>query len=326
MAHVFYIVKDLYRMDKKRYVIKRLALSVPVLFFITIVAFFTIRLIPGDPAAAILGDKATPSAIAAFRTKYGLDQNIFVQYIDYLKAIMHLDFGISLKYRIPVSEIIGGRFFVTILLTCLSMIFTMLISFSISYKSAMHKGERFDHAVQIITQIGLSIPAFFIGMLLLLIFGVQLHWFPTSGWGFTAGQHLQSLVLPAFTQAIAITAIVTRNLRGSIIEIRNSDYVQFAESQGLDEKTIKNNYIIRNAIIPTITILSMQFVSLVGGSVVIESVFTLPGLGSLLVDSIFARDYAVVQTAILLYGVFALLIFLITDIVYMFVDPRIKLD
>ena len=313
-------------MNKTNYIIKRLLYSIPVLFLITLVAFFVIRLIPGDPALTILGDKATQESIDAFRTKYGLDQNIVVQYFAYLKSLVRLDFGMSLKYRVPVSELLGTRLTVTVLLTLLSVVMAALISFPLAYASGMNKGKTADRVIQTLMQIGLSIPAFWLGTLLLLLFGVELRWFPTSGWGETWSQHFRSLFLPALTQAIAVTAIVVRNLRGSIIDIKDSEFIDFAVSQGIDPASIRNKYILRNSVLPAVTILSMQFVSLIGGSIVIEQVFTLPGLGSLLISAIFARDYAVVQSVILIYGLIALAVFIITDILYAVIDPRVSFD
>ncbi len=313
-------------MTKTNYILKRLLQSIPVLFFITIVAFFAIRLVPGDPALAILGDKATPDAIEAFHVKYGLDQNIFVQYWDYLKSLFMLDFGVSLKYNVAVKDLLGSRIVVTVLLTVVSMIFAVVISFPLSYIAGTRKGKLSDRLISLGAQIGLSVPAFWLSLLFLILFGVQLHWFPTAGWGETWAQHFRSLILPGLTQAIAVSAIVIRNLRSSIIDVKDSEFVSFARSKGIAENRIRSSYMIRNSLLPSVTILSMQFVSLIGGSVVIESVYTLPGIGALLIDSIFSRDYAVIQTTILFYGIEVLLVFLITDILYTLIDPRVKLE
>ena len=232
----------------------------------------------------------------------------------------------SLKYRTPVAELIGTRLTVTILLTFLSVVLAGVISFPLSYISGMNKDKPVDRGIQTVMQIGLSVPAFWLGTLLLLLFGVELRWFPTSGWGDTWPQHFRSLFLPALTQAIAVTAIVVRNLRGSIIDIKDSEFVDFALSQGIDPRSIRTKYIMKNSMLPAVTLLSMQFVSLIGGSIVIEQVFTLPGLGTLLINAIFARDYAVVQSVILIYGIIALLVFIITDILYAVLDPRVTFD
>lgn len=313
-------------MNTSNYIARRLLYSIPVLFLITLVAFFVIRLVPGDPALTVLGDKATESAVEAFRQKYGLDRNIFVQYLAYLRSLITLDLGTSLKYRVPVADLIGTRLTVTVLLTLLSVVLAGLISFPLSYISGMNQGKAVDRGIQTVMQVGLSIPAFWLGTLLLLLFSVELRWLPASGWGETWGQHFRSLILPAITQAVAVMSIVVRNLRGSIIDIKDSEFVDFAVSQGIDPRSIRSRYILKNSVLPAVTILSMQFVSLIGGSIVIEQVFTLPGLGTLLINAIFARDYAVVQSVILIYGLIALVVFIITDILYAMLDPRVRFD
>lgn len=313
-------------MNKANYVVRRIVHSIPVLFFITLIAFFSIRLVPGDPALAILGDKASAEAVQAFHVKYGLDQNIFIQYFDYLRSLIRFDFGTSLKYNEAVSTLLGSRIIVTLSLTFLSFLFTILISFPLSCVAGLKKDRPVDRTIRLVSQIALAIPAFWLSLVFLDFFGVKLHWFPTSGWGEDFQQHMKSLILPALTQAIAVSAITIRNLRGSIINVKDSEYVQFARSKGIPEKEIRSKYILKNSLLPSVTILSMQLVSMIGGSVVIESVYTLPGIGALLIDSIYARDYAIIQTTILFYGVEVLVIFLLTDLLYMLLDPRVKLD
>ncbi len=313
-------------MNKANYIIRRIVHSIPVLFFITLIAFFSIRLVPGDPALAILGDKASAEAVQAFHVKYGLDQNIFVQYLDYLGSLLRMDFGTSLKYNESVSVLLGSRIVVTLSLTFLSFLFTILISFPLSCIAGLKKDRAVDQIIRLVSQIALAIPAFWLGLVFLDFFGVKLHLFPTSGWGDNFGQHVRSLILPAVTQAIAVSAITIRNLRGSIINVKDSEFVQFARSKGIPEKEIRSKYVLKNSLLPSVTILSMQLVSMIGGSVVIESVYTLPGIGALLIDSIYARDYAIIQTTILFYGFEVLVIFLLTDLLYMLLDPRVKLD
>lgn len=313
-------------MDTLRYVLKRIFLTIPVLIIVSILAFALVHLIPGDPVAVLLGEHATPEATAALTEKYGLDKTLPEQYFMYLKNILHGDLGTSIRYNRPALELIGKRITVTLGLTGMALLFVIIISFPLGYLAGMKKDKLPDYLVKLFSLLGLSIPSFWVGLMLLLVFGVNLKWFPVSGWGNTIAEHIKSLFLPAMTQAFATAALVVRNLRNNVIDVRNCDYVKFAKSKGLPEKDISIYHIIRNALMPTVTLISMQCAMLVGGSVVIESIFTLPGMGALLVESVYSRDYAVVQSLILVFAVEVMIINLITDILYSLIDPRIKLS
>ncbi|MFI3212371.1 MAG: ABC transporter permease [Eubacteriales bacterium] len=313
-------------MDVLNYVLKRIVQMIPVFIIVTIIIFFMIRMIPGDPAAVMLGTKATPEAIENMREKMGLNDSYFTQFMVFLKGLVQFDLGTSIKYSSPVSQLVADKFLVTLSLTILSTIFTVIISFSLGYLGGMHKDKWQDQITRVISLFGLAAPTFWIGLLLLTVFAVNLNWFPVAGWGDTWIDHIRGLILPAITQALGVSAVCMRNLRNNVIEIKNSDYVEYAKSKGVTDQVIKRRHIIRNALIPTVTLLSLKIAYMLGGSIIIESVFSLPGLGALLVNSILARDYPVVQGVVIVFVVLVMFINLATDILYSILDPRVKLS
>lgn len=313
-------------MDVINYIIKRILQMIPVFIIVTIVIFFMIRMIPGDPAAVMLGSKATPEAIASMREKMGLNQPMWTQFLIFLKDLFHFDLGTSVKYNQSVSSLVASRFLVTAALTVVSTVFSVIISFILGYIGGMKKDKWQDQIIRFASLFGLSAPTFWIGLLLLTVFAVNLHWFPVSGWGDTPFEHIRGLILPGITQALGVSAVMVRNLRNNVIEIKGSDYVEFAKSKGLKNSVISSRHILRNALIPTTTLLALKIAYMLGGSVVIESVFSLPGLGALLVNSINARDYAVVQGVVLTFVIMVMIINLLTDIIYSVLDPRVKLS
>lgn len=312
-------------MDVVNYIIKRVLQMIPVFIIVTIVIFFMIRLIPGDPAAVMLGSKATPEALASMREKMGLNEPMVKQFWIFLKDLSHFDLGTSIKYNQSVTSLVRSKFLVTAALTLVSTIFSVIFSFSLGYIGGMKKDKWQDQIIRVISLFGLSAPTFWIGLLLLTVFAVNLGWLPVSGWGETILEHIRGLILPGITQALGVSAVLVRNLRNNVIEIKGSDYVEFAKSKGLKDKVISSRHILRNALIPTTTLLSLKIAYMLGGSVVIESIFSLPGLGALLVNSIYSRDYAVVQGVVLTFVIMVMLINLITDIIYSILDPRVKL-
>lgn len=312
-------------MDVVNYIIKRVLQMIPVFIIVTIVIFFMIRLIPGDPAAVMLGSKATPEALASMREKMGLNEPVVTQFGIFVKDLCRFDLGTSIKYNQPVASLIRSKFLVTAALTLVSTIFSVLFSFSLGYIGGIKKDKWQDQIIRVISLFGLSAPTFWIGLLLLTVFAVNLGWLPVSGWGETLPEHIRGLILPGITQALGVSAVLVRNLRNNVIEIKGSDFVEFAKSKGLKSKVISIRHILRNALIPTTTLLSLKIAYMLGGSVVIESIFSLPGLGALLVNSIYARDYAVVQGVVLTFVIMVMLINLITDIIYSILDPRVKL-
>lgn len=314
-------------MERAGYCLKRILQMIPVLLIVTILIFAMIRMIPGgDAAQVMLGDKATPEALAALRSKLGLDQPVTTQYWLFLKGVLKGDFGDSVQYRMPVSALLASRFSVTLLLTLTSALLTVLISFPLGYLAAVKKDHLADITIRGYSLLSISLPSFWIALLLMLAFGVKLKIFPVSGWGTTWAQHAQSLFLPALTQAVATSGILIRNLRNNVIDVKNKDYVDFAKSKGIRPSAVAARHVLRNALIPTTTLLSLKVAGMLGGSVIIESVFTLPGMGALLVDAVLRRDYAVVQGVVLIFSLTVLIINLLTDLLYSWLDPRVALN
>jgi peptide/nickel transport system permease protein len=313
-------------MEQLNYLIKRVLQIIPVLFFVTILIFLMIRLIPGDPASVMLGDKATPELIAEINIRMGLDKPLHTQYFIYLRNLLSLDFGNSLLYVVPVSELLGPRIVVTLSLTAMSSFFVILISFPLGYLAGLKKDKMSDQVIRTSALVALSMPQFWLGILFLLLFGLKLRWLPVGGWGSTWQAHVRSLVLPALTQALGTSALMIRNLRNSVVDVMRCDYVDFARSKGLKESKVRSRHIARNAMVSTVTLLALRIGGMLGGAVIIETVFALPGVGSILVSSVFSRDYSVVQAVVFLFAGLVLVVNLITDISYSFLDPRVKLD
>lgn len=313
-------------MDQLNYIIKRVLQIIPVLLIITILIFIMIRLIPGDPATVLLGDKATPELVAALKHKMGLDKPIYLQYLIFMKNLLTMNMGDSLLFIVPVSDLLKERLVLTGLLTFTAAIFSVLISFPLGYIAGTNKDNAKDTAIRTGTLVALSMPQFWVGLLLLMLFGVELRWLPVAGWGDTWPEHIKSLILPALTQALTTSALLTRNLRNNVVDVLQMDYVDFARSKGLKEGVVRHRHVIRNALITTVTLLSMQMAYMLGGSIIIETVFALPGVGALMVQAIFSRDYAVVQAVVFVFAFFVLLVNLITDISYSFLDPRVRLE
>ena len=313
-------------METFNYILRRVGQMLIALFVSSIIVFFMIRLIPGNPAQNLLGDFADPDAVAAMEEKMGLNDPYIVQYGIFLRDLARLDLGDSLKYKTSVASLMGDRMVITGLLTLVSVIFTVLISMPLGYLAGKKKDSWIGQVIRGFSMVGLAMPNLWIGLLLLILFGVHLNVVPGSGWGTDWPTHIRSLILPGITQGICTSAVLIRNLRNNVIEVKGSDYVYFARSKGLKEKTIATKHIIRNASIPTVTLLSIKIAGMLGGAVVIENVFSLPGLGSLLVDSILARDYSVVQAVVLFFSAVVLVINLLTDILYSILDPQVKLQ
>lgn len=311
-------------MNSLNYILKRILQMIPVLILISILIFLMIRLIPGDPARLMLGEKATNASIEALRQKLGLNESLPVQYYKFAQGLVTLDLGNSLTFQRPVFDLLKSRVNVTILLTLFSTFFSLVISFPLGYYAGKHKDKFIDQIVRIGALGAVAMPSFWFGLLLLILFGVKLKWFPVGGWGDTAFEQFRALVLPALTMSLLTSALLIRNIRNSVVDISDMDYVDFARSKGISEKAVKNRHILRNALISTVTLLLMRMAYMLGGSVIIETVFSLPGIGKLMVDSIFGRDYAVVQSLVFLFAILILIVNLITDIIYSFLDPRVK--
>jgi peptide/nickel transport system permease protein len=243
----------------------------------------------------------------------------------YVTNLFQGDLGTSTIYHIKVSELISTRMLTTVCLALTATVFTVIIGLPLGYIAGAHKDKLPDVVIRLFALVGLSAPSFWVGLVLLIIFGVNLSLFPVSGWGKTWPEHLYSLVLPGLTLAFASIAVIIRNVRNNVVDVRNTDYVDFGRSKGLSGWVISTGYVLRNALIPTATLLSMRIIGMLSGSVIIENIFGLPGIGALLVQAVTGRDYATVQACVMVFVVITLVVNLLTDILYSVLDHRIKL-
>lgn len=290
------------------------------LFLVSIFIFLFVRMIPGDPARLLLGDKATPAAIEQITQQYGLDKPLITQYVIWIKGVFMGDFGISLRTKMPVMYEIGLRYFNTMKLACVAILWSVIAGLIIGIWSGTHAGKWQDYVGITTSVIGQAIPEFWIGLMLILLFCVKLKLFPIVSNGSLSG-----LILPAFTLGAFMCSTVARFTRSSIIEALKEDYTRTARAKGLRERTVIYKHVLRNSMIPVITIVGMQFGVMLGGAVLVESVFGYSGLGTLLVESINYRDYATLQILVLIFSLHFVLINLLVDILYATVNPEIRL-
>lgn len=304
-----------------RYVLKRLAMLVPVLFGVTLVSFSLLQIVPGDPAVLLAGEDANPEFIEAVRKEYGFDQPLHRQYLRFVARAVQGDFGISIRNREPVIHLLLQRFSFTVKLSFLSILIAAAIGLFAGVVSATRQYSFFDHASMVGALFGISMPIFWLGLLLMLVFSVHLRWFPAGGSG-----ELRHLILPAVALGAASAAVIARMTRASMLEVIRQDYIRTARANGLRETVVIYKHALKNAMIPVITVFGLEFGYMLGGAVLTETVFSLPGVGRLMVEGIFQRDYAVVQGAMLLVATTFVLVNLLTDIAYALVDPKIRYE
>ncbi len=307
------------------YAFRRIGQTVPVALLVTVLIFLLIKLLPGDPASAILGDRASDAAIQALRTQWGLDRPLWQQYTVYIRNLVTGNLGQSLRYQTPVTDLLPRRMTVTLFLVIYSMLLSLAIAVPLALVAAVHRDRWPDQFVRGLIALPLASPAFWVGILLLIVFALKLGWFPAAGYGEGFLGHLRHLFLPALTLSYAFAAILTRNLRSSLIDVLATTYVDFARAKGLEQRAVLFRHVLRAALLPIVTLIGVRLSFAIGGSVVIETVFALPGLGSWMVESIMARDYMVVQTLTLTFALGAMLINLTTDLTYPLLDPRVRM-
>lgn len=308
------------------YVLRRLLAMLPVLLGITLIVFFMIHLVPGDPARTLLGTRATDESVAALHKVFGLDKPIWQQYLDYLGRLAHGDLGRSFFYNSDVNGLVTGRLPATLWLIVSAIILALLISIPLAVLAASRRGSVLDQVIRAVPLVGLGMPAFWVGIMLVLIFGLKLRLFPVSGFGEDTVGHLRSIFLPALTVALALTPILIRSLRTSMIAVLDSDYVVTARAKGLSHRRVILGHTLRNAAVSSVTVLGVNIAYLVGSTLVIERVFALPGIGTLMLDAIFNRDFAVVQAVTLVFAVMVVIVNLTTDVVHAALDPRVGLS
>jgi glutathione transport system permease protein len=301
------------------YFIKRLLGLLPTLLIVAVLVFLFVHMLPGDPARLAAGPDADPQTVALVRQDLGLDRPLPEQFVSFFTRMLQGDFGKSMRTRRPVSTEIAERFMPTLLLTMASMGWAVVLGMSIGVVSAVFRNEWPDRIGMTIAVSGISFPAFALGMLLMQIFSVKLGWLPTVG-----ADSWRHYVLPSLTLGAAVAAVMARFTRASFVEVMQEDFVRTARAKGLKERTVITKHCLRNALIPVVTMMGLQFGFLLGGSIVVEVVFNWPGLGRLLVDAVTTRDYPVIQTLVLLFSLEFILINLIVDVLYGFINPTIR--
>ncbi|MBZ6078979.1 ABC transporter permease [Microvirga puerhi] len=298
---------------------RRLSQLVPVLVGVSVIVFLMIHLIPGDPAVLVAGIDATKEDVAAVRQSLGLDKPLVMQYGEFVGRVATGDFGKSFRTGRPVSEEIGVRYWNTMILGLSAVVFGTLLGVITGILTAVYRNGWFDSSILAVSLLGISIPSFFLGISLMLLFSVYLGWLPLTGM-----DSWKNLILPTLTLGIPNAAIISRITRSSLVEVLNQDYVRTARAKGLKESVVVGHHGVRNALIPVVTVVGLQMGYLLGGAVVTETVFAWPGIGRLIVQSIAARDFPVVQASVLLLALTFVMINLLTDVLYRILDPRIK--
>ena len=297
-----------------------------VVFGITVIVFFMVHLTPGDPARIYLGTRATDAAVANLHHQWGLDRPLPQQYGLFMGRLIRGDLGTSLLYQSSDARLILDRLPSTLWLLSYSIILSLLIAVPLAAISATKKDSLRDHTIRLGSVISLGMPSFWVGIMLILVLGVDIHLFPVGGYGNGVLGHLWSMFLPGLTIAIAVSPLLLRSLRASMLNVLDADFVATARSKGIPRRKILVSHVLRNAIIPMITVLGVNVSFLIGGTVVVEKVFALPGLGNLMLQAILARDFPVVQAVTLVFAVMVVLVNLMTDVVYSLLDPRVRFD
>src|SRR5215468_8290490 len=308
------------------FVVQRLLLLVPVAIGVTIVVFFMIHLIPGDPARTILGIHATPQRIALLHKQWGLDRPLPSQYWLFMDRLVHGNLGLSLFYGTSAATIIVQRIPPTLWLIVYSAVLAILISVPLATIAATRKDAIRDHTVRFVPLVGLGMPPFWVGILLVYGLAVKVHVFPVSGYGIGFFGHVHAMFLPALTVAIALAPVVIRALRASMLNVLGAEYITTARSKGVPATRLFLRHVLRNAVIPAVTVLGINIGFLIGGTVIIENIFAIPGIGQLMINSIFQRDFPVVQGVTLVFGVLVVLVNLLADLSYAALDPRVRFD
>ncbi|HEX6547166.1 MAG TPA: ABC transporter permease [Candidatus Dormibacteraeota bacterium] len=301
------------------YLARRVLLAVPTLIGVATVIFMLVRLLPGDPARTIAGVLASPEDVERIRHQFGFDQPLYVQYVEFMSRLLHGDLGISTRTGAPVTQEILGRLPYTAELAVISTVIAVGVGVTLGVIAATRRGSLLDLGISGLAVFGLSMPVYWLGLMLIILFAIQLHMLPAAG-----AQDPLGVILPSVTLAAFSMALVARQARSAMLEVLGQDYVRTARAKGAPRRSVLLKHALRNALLPVITVIGLQFGSLLGGAVLTETVFSWPGVGRLLVDSIFSRDYPVVQGVVLMLAVAFIGVNLLVDLIYAYVDPRIR--
>lgn len=313
-------------MSTLTYLFSRLLQIIPTFILVMIIIFLLVRALPGDPAIAMADAKATEEQLMEIRRRLGLDQPLWTQFLFFVRSVLSGNLGDSILLKAPVTTVILERLPVTVFLTVYAVLFSLIIAGPLAFIAAFNRNNWIDVAIRSVSQIGLSTPVFYIGLILLTFLAAGLRWFPVGGYGETFSEHMFHLLLPALTVALYTSAIIMRNLRSSVIEVVDAEYVQFARAKGLSEGVIIGRHILRNALISTVTLLGLSIGNLMSGTLVTETVFAVPGVGRLMLEAIFARDYPLIQGLTLTFAILVSIVFLITDMIQSWLDPRLRVS
>ncbi|GED29277.1 ABC transporter permease subunit [Brevibacillus centrosporus] len=304
-----------------RYIVKRLIGIIPIIFIVSLLIFFFIHLVPGDPVRLAAGKEATLEEITRVRQELGLDKPLAVQYLNYMKNLFTGNLGHSLKTGLPISDMFENRYEISLKLTFMSLGWALVLGLVIGTISAVFRNKWPDFLGMLTAISGISLPGFWLGLILIQVFSVQLGWFPTGG-----TDSWKSYVLPSITLGAGIMSMLARFTRSSLLETLKEDFIRTGRAKGLKESVVVRKHALKNSMFPVVTIAGLQFGFLLGGSVVVETVFSIPGMGRLLIDSIAFRDYPVVQAVILLFSLEFILVNLLVDILYKALNPKIRFD
>lgn len=313
----------------KKFLMRRILQLIPTLFIVAVIIFFITRMLPGDPAAVMLGPQASVEDIAEFTEKLGLNEPLYVQFFDYLVGLLTFDFGNSLTYNQPIIDLLIERFPNTIILAVSALIIAIVIGVPAGIIAARKQNSFIDYLVTTLSLVGVSMPIFWLGVMLVLYFSVNLGWLPATGMGDMdegIGDFLKHLILPSIALATIPTAEFARIIRSSMLETLSQDYIKTARSKGLKESIVINKHAFKNALTPLLTVMGLQFSGLLGGAVLTETIFSWPGMGLLIVDAIEKRDFIVVQSAVIFIAVIYVVINLIVDVMYKVVNPKVNFD
>ncbi|MBK5355908.1 ABC transporter permease [Pseudomonas sp. TH41] len=309
------------------FILRRLLSAIPTLVLVSLFVFTLQKLLPGDPVLAMAGEERDPAVMEYLREKYRLNDPIPVQYVNWLGNVLTGDFGISLKTDQPVTTLLASKLPVTLELAVLALLIALLIGIPTGIVSAVRKGTAVDYGANIVALSGISIPHFWLGILLIMVFAVKLQWLPASGFvtpGEDLGQNLKTLVLPAFVLGAGLSGVLMRHTRSAMLEVLRTDYVRTARAKGLFPHTVILKHALRNALMPIVTLTTLLFGELLGGAVLTEQVFSIPGFGKMIVDAVFNRDYSVVQGVVLCVAIGFLLLNLLADVLYRMINPRLR--
>lgn len=308
-------------------ILTRLVLTLPVVWLVVSLVFLLIHLVPGDPILQMLGEGATPADIGALRHQYGLDKPLWAQYLSYWNGVLHGDLGSSIRLHDTVAHLIAARYPYTLALTLTALALGLVLALPAGILAAVRRGRLLDQALSVVSLFGLSVPGLALGPVLILVFSIRLGWLPVSGaspGGAGGGIHWEYLVLPSLAMGASLAAILTRMVRTAMLEELGQDYIRTARAKGLSEAAVVCRHALPNALVPIVTVVGLQFGALLAGAIVTETIFSWPGLGRLVVSAISNRDYALVQGCLLSIGLTYVLVNLLTDAVYRWVNPRMQ--